>query len=122
MSHCCYALIHAEPAPPEVLQAPAPLISSVPQPQQQPQQLITTPAELNVAAMLPASVADQIRRAQVKQALLGQGNAAWAIGADCLALYSGDGQYYNAKVKAVTEDGKFVVLYEGYGTEEEVSS
>lgn len=70
--------------------------------------------------MLPASVADQIRRAQVKQALLGQGNAAWAVGAACLALYSGDGQYYPATVKAVTDAGNFVVLFEGYGNEEEV--
>jgi survival-of-motor-neuron-related-splicing factor 30 len=70
--------------------------------------------------MLPASVADQIRRAQVKQALLGQGNAAWAVGNPCLALYSGDGQYYPATVKAVTDAGNFVVLFEGYGNEEEV--
>jgi survival-of-motor-neuron-related-splicing factor 30 len=87
----------------------------------QQQQQLVTPAQLNVPAMLPASVADQIRRAQVKQALLGQGNPAWAIGSECLALYSGDGQYYKATVKSVTEDGKFVVLYEGYGTEEAVS-
>ncbi|WIA16543.1 hypothetical protein OEZ85_013217 [Tetradesmus obliquus] len=84
------------------------------------QQQIVTPAELNIAAMLPASVADQIRRAQVKQALLGQGNAAWAVGAACLALYSGDGQYYPATVKAVTDAGNFVVLFEGYGNEEEL--
>jgi survival-of-motor-neuron-related-splicing factor 30 len=88
--------------------------------QQQQQQQIVTPAELNIAAMLPASVADQIRRAQVKQALLGQGNAAWAVGNACLALYSGDGQYYPATVKAVTEAGNFVVVFEGYGNEEEV--
>eukprot|EP00878_Enallax_costatus_P016841 GHUV01017677.1.p1 GENE.GHUV01017677.1~~GHUV01017677.1.p1 ORF type:complete len:274 (+),score=82.36 GHUV01017677.1:702-1523(+) len=112
---------HAAPAAASAVPAAAAApVSTVLQPQQQPQQLITTPAELNVAAMLPASVADQIRRAQVKQALLGQGNAAWAIGADCLALYSGDGQYYPAKVKAVTDDGNFVVVYEGYGTEEEL--
>lgn len=71
--------------------------------------------------MLPASVADQIRKAQVKQALLGQGNAAWAVGAECLALYSGDGQYYPAKVKSVTDAGNFVVVFDGYGNEEEVS-
>jgi survival-of-motor-neuron-related-splicing factor 30 len=87
---------------------------------EQQQQQIVTPAELNIAAMLPASVADQIRRAQVKQALLGQGNAAWAVGNPCLALYSGDGQYYPATVKAVTDAGNFVVLFEGYGNEEEV--
>lgn len=88
----------------------------------QQQQQLVTPAQLNLPAMLPASVADQIRRAQVKQALLGQGNPAWAVGSECLALYSGDGQYYKATVKSVTDEGKFVVLYEGYGTEEEVST
>lgn len=88
----------------------------------QQQQQLVTPAQLNIPAMLPASVADQIRRAQVKQALLGQGNPAWAVGSECLALYSGDGQYYKATVKSVTDEGKFVVLYEGYGTEETVSS
>ncbi|KAF6257849.1 hypothetical protein COO60DRAFT_1701647 [Scenedesmus sp. NREL 46B-D3] len=87
---------------------------------EQQQQQIATPAELNIAAMLPASVADQIRRAQVKQALLGQGNAAWAVGAACVALYSGDGQYYPATVKGVTDAGNFVVLFEGYGNEEEL--
>jgi survival-of-motor-neuron-related-splicing factor 30 len=87
---------------------------------QQQQQQLVTPAQLNIPAMLPASVADQIRKAQVKQALLGQGNPAWAVGAECLALYGGDGQYYKATVKSVTDEGKFVVLYEGYGTEEEV--
>jgi survival-of-motor-neuron-related-splicing factor 30 len=88
----------------------------------QQQQHLVTPAQLNLPAMLPASVADQIRKAQVKQALLGQGNPAWAVGSECLALYSGDGQYYKATVKSVTDEGKFVVLYEGYGTEETVSS
>jgi survival-of-motor-neuron-related-splicing factor 30 len=88
----------------------------------QQQQQLVTPAQLNLPAMLPASVADQIRKAQVKQALLGQGNPAWAVGSECLALYSGDGQYYKATVMSVTDEGKFVVLYEGYGTEETVSS
>jgi survival-of-motor-neuron-related-splicing factor 30 len=57
---------------------------------------------------------------QVRQALLGQGNPSWAVGAPCLALYAADGQYYPATVKAVSEGGKFVVVYEGYGNEEEV--
>lgn len=106
-----------DPAPAEA--AAAGPSSSYGTEEQQQQQLVT-PAQLHLPAMLPASVADQIRKAQVKQALLGQGNPAWAVGAECLALYGGDGQYYKATVKSVTPDGKFVVTYEGYGNDEEV--
>lgn len=110
------------PDPYAAAAAPAPAAAGPSSSHDELHQQLVTPAQLNVPAMLPASVADQIRRAQVKQALLGQGNPAWAVGSECLALYSGDGQYYKATVKSVTEDGKFVVLYEGYGTEEAVSS
>eukprot|EP00775_Hariotina_reticulata_P012496 gene12496-12630_t len=41
-----------------------------------------------------------------------------AAAAAAAALYSADGQHYPAKVKAVTDDGMFVVVYEGYGNEE----
>jgi hypothetical protein len=115
--YCHHAGLAAAAAPALAAAAAAAPASSL---EQQQQQQIVTPAELNIAAMLPASVADQIRRAQVKQALLGQGNAAWAVGSACLALYSGDGQYYPATVKAVTDVGNFVVVFEGYGNEEEV--
>lgn len=71
--------------------------------------------------MLPASVAEQIRRAQMKAALSGQAPPAWAIGAQCIALYSGDGQYYPAVVKAVSETGNFLCVFDGYGNEEEVA-
>ena len=63
---------------------------------------IVTPPQLNLPSILPASVAEQIRRAQVKAAILGQADAAWAIGAKCQAVYSADGQFYNATVEAVT--------------------
>jgi survival-of-motor-neuron-related-splicing factor 30 len=71
-------------------------------------------------ALLPGNVAEQIKRAQQRQALQGHAPAGWAVGADCIAYYATDGQWYPAKVEAVTEDGKFVVLYEGYGNTEEV--
>jgi survival-of-motor-neuron-related-splicing factor 30 len=64
--------------------------------------VIVTPPSLNLPSILPASVAEQIRRAQVKAAILGQADAAWAIGAKCQAVYSADGQFYNATVEAVT--------------------
>jgi survival-of-motor-neuron-related-splicing factor 30 len=72
------------------------------------------------AAMLPGGVAEQIKRAQQRQALQGHAPAGWAVGAECLAYYATDGQWYPAKVESVTEDGKFVVVYEGYGNSEEV--
>jgi survival-of-motor-neuron-related-splicing factor 30 len=79
---------------------------------------IPMPAELSTG--LPGSVADQIKRAQQRSALTGQAPAGWAAGAECLAYYAADGQWYPAKVESVTEGGGFVVTYEGYGTTEEV--
>lgn len=43
--------------------------------------------------LLPPQVAEQIRHAQQRAALGGQGPAAWAVGAKCKALYSGDGNW-----------------------------
>lgn len=119
-AHGAAAAAAAAPDPAPAAAAAAGPSSSYGTEEQQQQQQLVTPAQLHLPAMLPASVADQIRKAQVKQALLGQGNPAWAVGAECLALYGGDGQYYKATVKSVTPDGKFVVTYEGYGNDEEL--
>ncbi|PNW87044.1 hypothetical protein CHLRE_02g106550v5 [Chlamydomonas reinhardtii] len=81
---------------------------------------IVTPPELNLPAILPASVADQIRKAQVRAALTGQAPAEWAIGAQCQAVYSADGQHYDATVEAISAAGNFIVVFEGYGNKEEV--
>lgn len=70
--------------------------------------------------MLPASVADQIRKAQVRAALMGQADASLAVGSKCQAVYSADGEYYEATVEAVSEAGNFIVVFEGYGNKEEV--
>ncbi|CAD7705113.1 unnamed protein product [Ostreobium quekettii] len=75
---------------------------------------------VKLPSTLPASVAEQIRRAQVKAALLGQAPPAWAVGAECQAVYSGDGQWYDAAIQSVTAGGEFVVVFEGYGNSEEV--
>lgn len=83
-------------------------------------QNIITPPELSAPSMLPASVADQIRKAQIKAALLGQAPAVWAIGAPCQAVWSADGKFYNAIVDSVNEAGAFMVAFEGYGDKEEV--
>lgn len=83
-------------------------------------QNIITPAELNAPSMLPASLAEQIQKARIKAALLGQAPAAWAAGAPCQAVWSADGKYYNAMVDSVTEAGTFFVVFEGYGDKEEV--
>lgn len=71
-------------------------------------------------SLLPASVADQIRKAQAKAALTGQAPAAWAVGAECEAIYSADGMLYPAVVESVTAEGNFVVEFVGYGNKEEV--
>lgn len=80
---------------------------------------IVTPPTLNLPSILPASVAEQIRRAQVRAALTGQAPVAWAIGAKCQALYS-DGEWYEAKVESINAAGQFVVVFEGYGNREEL--
>lgn len=47
----------------------------------------------SVSSLLPPQVAEQIRHAQQRAALAGQGPAEWAIGAKCRAVYSGDGNW-----------------------------
>ncbi|KAL6746035.1 hypothetical protein V8C86DRAFT_2956143 [Haematococcus lacustris] len=84
------------------------------------QPVIVTPPQLNLPSILPASVADQIRKAQVRAALTGQAPLAWAIGSPVTAQYSADGQWYNARVEGVTAAGLLVVAYEGYAEHEEV--
>ena len=58
------------------------------------------PAPAAAAAVLPAApsllppqVAEQIRHAQQRAALAGQGPAAWAIGAKCKAIFAEDGNW-----------------------------
>jgi len=83
---------------------------------------IAMPAQLSApAAALQGNVADQIKKAQQRSALAGQAPAGWAVGAECLAYYATDAQWYPARVESVTEGGNFVVVYEGYGNTEEVS-
>lgn len=81
---------------------------------------IVTPPQLNLPSILPASVAEQIRRAHIKAALLGQGDPSWAIGAKCQAVYPGDGQSYPAVVTAISTAGNFIVTFDEYGGNEEV--
>ncbi len=57
---------------------------------------------------------------QIRAALTGQAPAEWAIGAQCQAVYSADGEYYDATVEAVSESGNFIVVFDGYGNKEEV--
>lgn len=45
------------------------------------------------STVLPPQVAEQIRHAQQRAALGGHGPAAWAVGAKCKAVYSGDGNW-----------------------------
>ncbi len=51
---------------------------------------ITEAPEVRVPSVLPPHVAQQIRAAQQRAALQGQGPAAWAIGAKVQAQYSAD--------------------------------
>ncbi|KAK9812726.1 hypothetical protein WJX72_002696 [[Myrmecia] bisecta] len=75
---------------------------------------------LQLPSVLPPQVAEQIRSAQQKAALKGQAPAAWAIGARCQAVYSADGEYYQATVTGVSATGNFVVTFDAYGNSEEV--
>lgn len=51
------------------------------------------PGAPSSSQVLPPQVAEQIRVAQQRAALGGQGPAEWAVGAKCRALYSGDGNW-----------------------------
>lgn len=81
---------------------------------------VVTPPTLTLPSILPASVAEQIRRAQVRAALTGQAPVAWAIGAKCQAMYT-DGEWYEAKVDSITATGHFAVVFDGYGNKEELA-
>lgn len=52
---------------------------------------ITEAPAVRIPSALPPQVAEQIRLAQQRAAIFGQGPAAWAIGAKVQARYSGDG-------------------------------
>lgn len=78
------------------------------------------PQPPSLPGLLPASVAEQIRKAQIRAALAGQAPASWLVGAKVQAVYSADGQYYDATVEGVAASGNVVVAYEGYAEKEEV--
>jgi len=67
-------------------------------------------------------VAQQIRAAQQKAALSGQAPLAWAIGARCQAVWSGDGGWYNGTVSGVSVNDRFIVTFDEDGGVEEVNS
>lgn len=74
---------HDQPSSP----AAAPVASAAPQ------GAAASASERTGPSLLPPQVAEQIRLAQQRAALAGQGPAAWAIGAKCRAVYSGDGNW-----------------------------
>ena len=65
-------------------------------------------------------MAQQIRAAQQKAALSGQAPLAWAIGARCQAVWSGDGGWYNGTVSGVSVNDRFIVTFDEDGGVEEV--
>jgi len=81
--------------------------------------VITAPS-LQLPSILPPQVAEQIRSAQQRAALQNQAPAAWAIGARCQAVFSGDGEWYNASVSGVTTSDNFIITFAEYGNQEEV--
>ena len=81
--------------------------------------VITAPS-LQLPSILPPQVAEQIRTAQQRAALQNQAPAAWAIGARCQAVFSGDGEWYNASVSGVTATDTFLITFAEYGNQEEV--
>jgi survival-of-motor-neuron-related-splicing factor 30 len=72
------------------------------------------------SSTLPPTVAQQIKLAQQRAALAGHGSAAWAIGAEIQAKYSGDGMWYDASVTGVNEEGNFIVTFTAYNIQEVV--
>ncbi len=70
--------------------------------------------------MCALQVAQQIRAAQQKAALSGQAPLAWAIGARCQAIWSGDGGWYNGTISGVSVNNRFIVTFDEDGGVEEV--
>ncbi|KDD76239.1 hypothetical protein H632_c303p0, partial [Helicosporidium sp. ATCC 50920] len=82
---------------------------------------ITAAPDIRVGIALPPQVAQQIRTARQRAAVIGQAPPEWAIGADVEALYAGDEQWYKAKVTGISVTNQFIVAYEGYEDPAEVS-
>jgi survival of motor neuron-related-splicing factor 30 len=72
------------------------------------------------SSTLPPTVAQQIKLAQQRAALAGHGSAAWAIGAEIQAKYSGDGLWYDATVTGVNGEGNFIVTFTAYNIQDTV--
>ncbi|KAL3140953.1 hypothetical protein ABBQ32_005477 [Trebouxia sp. C0010 RCD-2024] len=81
---------------------------------------VVTAPSLQLPSILPPQVAEQIRSAQQRAALQNQAPASWAIGARCQAVFSGDGEWYNASVSGVTAGDNFLITFAEYGNQEEV--
>ena len=92
---------------------------SVPAPEPSTSAVVTAPS-LQLPSILPPQVAEQIRSAQQRAALQNQAPATWAIGARCQAVFSGDGEWYNASVSGVTASDNFLITFAEYGNQEEV--
>ena len=90
------------------------------------QNLLNTPAKTWITRLWSSrtaanrQVAQQIRAAQQKAALSGQAPLAWAIGARCQAVWSGDGGWYNGTVSGVSVNDRFIVTFDEDGGVEEV--
>jgi survival-of-motor-neuron-related-splicing factor 30 len=71
------------------------------------------------AAASAAAAGQQAAAAAAAQQAAQQELRSWSIGEKCQALYEQDGNWYNAKVVALAEDGYFVT-YLGYGNTAQV--
>ena len=76
---------------------------------------ITQAPEVKLPSALPPQVADQIRIAQQRAALAGQGPAAWAIGARVQARIGGDGLWYARSSKYTSVEVNFVQFLNQFG-------
>lgn len=75
-------------------------------------------------AAASSSKAEGSRKTQAAAAAAAQGKA-FVAGDDCLAKYSGDGQWYPARVASVggsTENRQYSVVFKGYNTTELVNA
>ena len=88
--------------------------------QQAPVAAITQAPEIKVTSTLSPKIAEQIRIAQQRSALAGQGQAEWAIGADVQARHSVDGLWYDGTVTGISIAGKFIVTFDAHKAQEEV--
>ncbi|EPT03953.1 hypothetical protein FOMPIDRAFT_1114482 [Fomitopsis schrenkii] len=81
--------------------------------------------ELTQAALAQQTAASSSKVESSRKAVVATATRTWAAGDDCLAKYSGDGQWYPARITSVggsTDNRVYSVMFKGYNSTELLNS